>query len=75
MPTYGDDASPLTRSRQHQEDNEPRDQQAAGMLPSGDSSFGRNPSQVDVSRRSAGGAAVPDLSGEPQSLKLVTEST
>jgi hypothetical protein len=28
----------------------------------------RNPSQVDVSRRSAGGAAVPDLSGEPPAV-------
>jgi hypothetical protein len=30
----------------------------------------RNPSQVDVSRRSAGGAAVSDLSGEPPAVSL-----
>jgi hypothetical protein len=74
MPTYGYAASALTRLRQRQEDREPRDHQAAGILPSGDS--WRFTRRVGNGARCAAAGAVHLARIAPSpSLRLVTEST
>ncbi|HKX13829.1 MAG TPA: hypothetical protein VJN19_01445 [Propionibacteriaceae bacterium] len=56
MPTYGDAASPLTRSRQHQEDREPATTSQPGCCPA--EAAGGSP---DRSERQAACAAAEDV--------------